>query len=356
MAILLAPGPVPVLDEISKAQCKEMITHRSGDFTKLYGDLVSRLKAYFQSEESYVLTGSGALGLETLILNLCEKGERVVCFHNGEFGEHLATTVKVYADAIEHPLESGKGWDLERAKAHIDSSRASVLAMVYNETSMGVRNHIMEICGYAKSKGMLTIIDGISAWPGTEFSMPGFHVDAFVTGSQKGIAAPPGMAMIGLSREAVERYSKRPSIPSYYCDLRRHKKRFEQDQQTPNTPAISLFWALQKAFDVLDRKGGIAAAVKRHSDAAAYTRDRLARMGFPLIAEKGFESSTVTGFACRNGEEAKGIKAKLSAQGIKIVGSRGKFKDTGLRIAHMGNFDMKDIEMCLDAIEKIRKS
>jgi len=189
MSILLAPGPVPVIKEISEAQCNEMITHRSGDFTKLYGDIVPRLKAYLGSEESYVLTGSGALGLETLILNLCGKGERTLCLPNGEFGDHEATTAKVYSDATIQRLEDGKGWNLERAKPHIDESGAAALIMVYNETSMGVRNHIREICGYAKSKGMLTIIDGISAWPGTEFNMKEYNVDAFVTGSQKGSAS-----------------------------------------------------------------------------------------------------------------------------------------------------------------------
>lgn len=283
----------------------------------------------------------------------------MICLSNGEFGDNLATTVGVYAQPIVHRLEDGKGWNLERAKAKIDGSDAKALAMVYNETSMGVRNDITEICMYAKSKGMLTIIDGISAWPGTEFDMKSFHADAFVTGSQKGIAAPPGMALIGLSKDAVARFTSRDYIPSYYCDLRRHKKRYEKDQQTPNTPAISLFWALQKAFDVLDKKGGLPATVKRHSDAAAHVRKRLIEMKFRLIPEKGFESSTVTGFVCRDGEQAKRIKSSLATEyGIKIVGSRGAFKDTGLRIAHMGNFDMKNLDACLDAIgciEKINK-
>ncbi|MFH0884248.1 MAG: aminotransferase class V-fold PLP-dependent enzyme, partial [Candidatus Micrarchaeota archaeon] len=305
-------------------------------------------------EEAYVITGSGALGLETLILNLCEKEDKVLCLPNGEFGDHQATTVKVYANAIVQRLEDGKGWNLERAKPHIDASGAKALAMVYNETSMGVRNDIKEICKYAKSKGMLTIIDGISAWPGTEFDMQSYHVDAFVTGSQKGIAAPPGMALIGLGREAIERYTKRASIPSYYCDLRRHKKRYEQDQQTPNTPAITLFWALQKAFDVLDAGGGLPAAVKRHREASELVRKRLSGMGFPLTSEKGFESMTVTGFICKDAEQAKNIKSRLGSEfGFKIVGSRGKFKENGLRIAHMGNFATKDLDACLDGIGKI---
>lgn len=356
MTILLSPGPVPVLEEISKAQCKEMITHRSEEFSKLYEDLVTRLRKYLDAEEAYVITGSGALGLETLALNLCEKNDRSICFHNGEFGDHLFTTFGIYSTASSKRLEEGTGLNLERTKAAIDESNARVFATVYNETSVGVRNHIKEMCKYAKSKGMLTIIDGISAWPGTEFNMKEFHVDGFVTGSQKGIGAPPGMALIGLSKEAVERFSKRDFIPSYYCDLRRHKKRYEKDHQTPNTPAITLFWALQKAFDILDAKGGVPGAVKRHADAAAYTRKRLTGMGFPLIAEKGYESNTVTGFVCQSPEQAKSIKSRLGSEyKIKIVGSRGKFKDNGLRIAHMGNFEMKNIEACLDAIEKIMK-
>lgn len=353
MSILLAPGPVPVLDEISKAQCNEMITHRSGDFTKLYGDLVERLKKYLHSHESYIITGSGALGLETLALNLCNKSDKAICFPNGEFGGHLVTTLGIYSSTTAHELDGGKGWNLERAKQHIDDSKARVLGIVYNETGYGVRNNIKEICKYAKSKDMLTIVDGISAWPGTEFDMK--YVDGFVTGSQKGIGAPPGMALLGLSQEAVEFFSKRTDIPGYYMDLKRHKKRYEKDHQTPNTPAISLFWALQKAFDVLDKNGGLPATVKRHGDAAAYTRKRLIEMGFKMIAEKGFESNTVTGFVCNNPEQAKSIKSKLaSVYGIKIVGARGVFLDNGLRIAHMGNFKMEWIEECLDAIEKLK--
>ncbi|MFH1222251.1 MAG: aminotransferase class V-fold PLP-dependent enzyme, partial [Candidatus Micrarchaeota archaeon] len=176
MTILLAPGPVPVLEEIRQAQTKEMITHRSKDFTALYSDLCTRLKGYFNAEEAYVITGSGALGLETLVLNLCKKNEKAVCFPNGEFGEYCATTVGIYTNAIVHKHEKPEGWNLERAKAAIDASDAQVLAMVYNETGYGVCNHVKEICKYAKSKDMITIIDGISAWPGTEFDMKEFHV------------------------------------------------------------------------------------------------------------------------------------------------------------------------------------
>lgn len=357
MTILLAPGPVPVLEDIRMAQAKEMITHRTKEFTALYSDLCGRLKGYFGAEEAYVITGSGALGLEALFANLTFKNESLVCFPNGEFGEKLAETAKIYTNVIVNPHETGKegsGWDLERVKEAIDNSNAQVLAMVYNETSFGVRNKIKEICKYAKSRGMITIIDGISAWPGTELNMHEFGIDGFVTGSQKGIGAPPGMALIGLSKEAVERFSRRESVPSYYLDFRRHKKRYEKDQQTPNTPAVSLFWALQKAFDVLDRRGGPASRVLHHANAAEYVRSRLVKLGFKLVAEPGFESNTVTGFICETSDHAKMIKDKLDKEfGIKIVGCRGIYANNGLRIAHMGNFRQEWLDACMDGIEKI---
>jgi aspartate aminotransferase-like enzyme len=354
MVKLFTPGPVEVPDEIMRAQCEPMITHRSKEMSELYSNLVERLKRYYNCEEAYVITGSGALGLETLILNLCEKEDEVICFPNGDFGDKLAQTVAVHANALIHHIEDGKGWNLERAKEHIDSSNAKALAMVYNETSYGIKNDIKDICKYAKSKGMLTIIDGISAWPGTEIDMKGFFVDGFAAGSQKSIGAPPGTVMIGLSKDAVEKYTSREHIPSYYMDLRRHKKRYEKNQQTPNTPAISLFRALRAALDIMDQEGGPDAWAKRHSQAAARVRERLGRMGFGMIAEQGFDSNTVTGFICKDEAEAKKIRSELLEKfDMQIVGSRGKFKETGLRIAHMGNFKIEDLDAILDAIAEI---
>lgn len=355
--LLLTPGPVPVRPEILEAQNREMITHRSAEFSALYADLCSRLRQYLGADEAYVLTGSGALGLEALIVNLCSHDDTMLCLPNGEFGDKLVDTARVYIQGEVATLAGGQGWSLARARERIDASQARALAIVYNETGYGIRNHVKDICQYAKSRGLVTIVDGISAWPGTEFNMRDFGVDGFVTGSQKGIGAPPGLALIGLSATAIERLSAREFIPSYYLDLRRHRKRFLKDCQTPNTPAITLFWALQKAFDTLDHAGGVSACVNRHRNAAARVRQRLAAMGFPLVAESGFESNTVTSFICRNAEQARSIKAKLEQDyGIAIAACRGRYKDNGLRIAHMGNFRLEDLEACLAALERLARA
>lgn len=355
--ILLAPGPVKVHPEIMNAQLHEMITHRSVEFTVLYKDLVERLKSYYQCEEAYVITGSGALGIEALIANLVLPNEKVLALPNGEFGDKLAETASTYATTEIHKIDNGEGWTLEKAKPFIDSAKANVLAMTYNETSYGVRNHIKEILAYAKSKGMITIIDGVSAWPGTPFNFKEFQVDGFVTGSQKGIGAPPGMALIGLSKFAVSRYQSRDKIPAYYLNFKRHQKQYLKDHQTPNTPAVSLFFALQKAFDIMDRNGGLEGAIIRHAELSEYVRRKVQEFGFKLIPHKGHESVTVVGFYADSKEKAKAIKDRLWKEyKIKIVGSRGAYADTGLRISVMGHVTKDELDLCFAAMEKIFKS
>ncbi|MFA5050381.1 MAG: alanine--glyoxylate aminotransferase family protein [Candidatus Micrarchaeia archaeon] len=351
--ILLGPGPVYVPEEIRREQNKEMITHRSGEFSELYKNLVERLKGYLNAYEAHILTSSGTLGLEALILNIVKPDEKIICLTNGEFGNKLGKTAQIYANAQIHSIDAGTGWNLERAKKIIDESNAAAIAMVYNETGYGVRNHVKEIIKYAKSKGMYTILDCISAWPGTPMDMKEYGLDGFVTGSQKGPSCPPGLALIGLSRDASERIASRDKIPSFYCDLREYKKRYEKDFQTPFTPAISLMWALRKSFDLLDKET-IPKVIERHKELSGYVRKRVSEIGFELIPEPGFESYTVTAF--KGGENPKEIRKKLKEEyGIIIVGCKGVYTETGLRISNMGHVTKEMLDKCLNALEKIKK-
>lgn len=353
MPILLSPGPVYVPREILEAQALPMITHRSPAFSELYEGLCTRLTSALNSKESYVLTGSGTLANETNLLNCCLPDEKALILSNGNFGDILHKIASVYTDAQVHSLPAGKGWNLERAKEKIDESDAQVFGMVYNETGYGVANRAKEIFRYAKKKGMLTVMDSVSAWPALPFNQKEFSVDFFGSASQKSLGCPPGMGIIGLSKDAIGRIESRESIPSHYCDLRRHRKRYLKNKQTPNTPAISLFYSLRKALDVIDSAGGFAPWHEKHAKEAEYVRSRITSMGLKLIPEPGFESPALTAFFCENANEIK--KRMLTEKQITIVGCKGELMGKGLRIAHMGNFRREDLDSCLSALEELIK-
>lgn len=353
MSILLSPGPVRVPEEILLEQARPMMTHRSAAFTELYGNICTRLKTALDSEEAYLITGSGTLANETNVLNCCLPNEKLLCLSNGEFGDRLAEIGEVYTQVEKHSIPAGKGWSLERARQIIDSSGAQAFAMVYNETGYGVANHAKEIFQYAKSKGMLTIMDSVSGWPALPFNQSGFQVDFFGSASQKAFGCPPGMGIIGLSKDAVSRIESREKIPSIYCNLKKHRKQYLKNQQTPNTPAVSLFQAMRKSLDIIDREGGMPAWAKKHAEISAYVRSRITEMGFSLIPEPGFESPALTAFYCDNADALK--KRMLSERKITVVGCKGELNGKGLRIAHMGNFQKEDLDLCLDALEKFSK-
>ena len=136
--------------------------------------------------------------------------------------------------------------------------------------------------------------------------------------------------------------------------MHKHRENYQKNQQTPSTPAISIYYSLRKCLDIIDREGGIEKWAQKHKAASEYVQSRVKGMGFKLIPEPGCESWSLTAFYCDNAEEIK--KAMLEKYKITIVGCKGELKGKGLRIAHMGNFQMEDLEFCLDALEKLAKT
>lgn len=349
--MLITPGPVKLLDEIREAQSKQMISHRSKDFEELHMSIIDRLIKYSNAAEAYAVTGSGTLGIEMNIMNACLPGDRMLALNSGEFGRRFAEIARIYCEVDEKKLEAGKGWNLERAKEHIDNSGAQVLGMVYNETSLGVVNDIKDILKYAKGKGMRTVVDGVSAWPAHPLDIKEFSCDFFSTGSQKAIGAPPGLSMIMLGEGAVEFTEKREKVKNYYCEIKKHRKFMKERRQTPYTPAVSLFYGLKAALDYLDRNGGAEGSIKRHSELAAFARKRAGELGLKVVAEEGSYSNTITAVWSERSNEVK--KRLKEEYGIVIAGGMHEWKGKMFRICHIGNVTMDELRYMLECAEKI---
>ncbi len=351
--MLFTPGPVAVHPAISQAQTLEMITHRGKPYQALYAPILADLKSMLNAAEVHLMTGSGTLGVEANVQNALPPGGKALVLSNGAFGDKLKEHCALYYETRFERLKDAKGWNLERAKPHIDKAASEgcrLLAMVHHETSPGILNHVREICQYAKSKGMLTLLDGTSAWPANPINHQEDSVDFYSWASQKSIGCPPGLCGVSHSPDAVKAIEASP-VRSNFMNLKAYRK-MAAKSENPTTPAISIIYSLRVALDDL-KKEGIPAFSARNQEMAARVRERLQKMGFKLVTEPGFESSTVTAFFCSKNKE---VNSKLQSDySVKLGGGHADWAETTLRFCNMGDVDMEKVEKGLDALEKVKQ-
>lgn len=347
---LLTPGPVALENSIRLSQSQEMIYHRGPEIKALISSIVPRLKKDFNADHVFLITGSGTAAIEMGFACLTKPTDKALVLSNGTFGEKLAQCAKIYCPSVQtETVPLGKGWSLERAKAAIDASNAQIFAMVYNETSTGVLNDARSICLYAKSKGMITILDSVSAWGAAPLDIKEFGVDFAATGSQKAMGAAPGIAIAALTEEAMKRAESIPAR-TFYLDMKKYKKDME-GSQTPTTPAVSVLFSIKAAMDLIDKNGGFDAHRERHQKAAERSREFIKSMGYPLFAENGFYSPTISGFILENADDIR----KQLREKHQLVTARdfGDLKGKFFRICHIGNFTDADLDYAFGAIRKV---
>ncbi len=351
--MLFTPGPVAVHPAISKAQEQEMITHRGKQFQALYTPIISDLKTMLNAAEVHILTGSGTLGIEANVQNALPVGGKALVLSNGAFGDKLKEHCALYYETTFVRLNDAQGWNLQRAKPYIDAAAAKhvkLFAMVHHETSPGILNKAGEICRYAKEKGMLTLLDGTSAWPAYSLNHASDSVDFYSWATQKALGCPPGLVVISHSVDAAAAIEKAP-VRSNFMNLKTYRK-MSLKGETPFTPAISIIYSLHAALELL-KKETQPAFIMRYDKMAAHVRARLVKMGFKLVTEPGFESGTVTAFFVQKNKEVN--STLQSKHQVKLGGGHADWAETTLRFCNMGDMDIGKLDKGLNALEHVKK-
>ena len=352
--LLMLPGPTNVPDEIRGEEAKKMINHRGGEFHHLYEEIQEGLKYLFQTENPvYILTASGTGAVECAASNLVKKDDIVVVPVNGEFGIRLADIFEVYgAKVVRIPAEWGECANPVIVKETLEKNPdTSILAFVYNETSTGVRNNAKELAKIGKKHGVMVLCDAISNLGGDELYTDKWGFDIVVSGSQKCIACPPGLAFITLNDNAWRKVeSSKPHI-NYYWNLERVRK-FHDKNETPFTPAVSLFFALKKALKIISEEG-IERRVLRHRICSKALREGAKAIGFRLFPKsEDYASITVNAFHLPPNVTDTDIKKHLLEKyGIAISGGIGPTKGQIIRIGTIGNINQSQVKTTLNALE-----
>jgi aspartate aminotransferase-like enzyme len=348
--LLMIPGPVPVPERVRMAMLRQAINHRGAEFGGIYAECVRVLKELFHTgNELFILSGSGTAAMEAAIGNF-GRDRRIVSLVNGKFGERMGKIGERYGTVTVLPSDWGTPVDMEGLEKALEEG-AEMVTLVHNETSSGIRNPAEAVGRLAREHDALFVMDGITSIGGDVVDVDGWGVDVAFIGSQKCLAAPPGLSAISVSERAWERLSERRP---YYLDLAAYRKSAANSpMETPYTPAVPLFLALREALSLIEKEG-LERRIERHRRLAEAVRAAAAAWGlslFPRPDPLHAYSNTVTAVAIPDGMKEKILRATVKGFGIEIAGGQDHLKGKIFRIGHMGAVGAPEILSTLSAVE-----
>jgi len=353
MPLLMIPGPTTPAQRVMLAMSKPLINHRGPEFKLLLEEIQTDLKYVFQTKNPIIiLTSSGTGGMEFAVSNVISKGDTVIVPTMGFFCDRFAEMVEAYGGKVLRiPVEWGSSVKPSTVEEVFAEERnVKAILIVHNETSTGVFvRDLAEISSIAHDHDALVIVDAVSSLGGVELPVDKWGIDACVTGSQKCIAAPPGLALISVSERFIEE-AKRVNRGIYF-NLKAYLEYMERGQ-TPYTPSIPLFYALNEALKMI-KEEGLEARIARHKKCAEAFYRAVEALGLePYPFEREYRSNTVIAVKTPKGIDSEElIKTMRLKHGVIVGGGQGKLRGSIFRIGCMGNISAHEVLATVNALE-----
>ena len=349
---LFAPGPTPVPPEASLAMAKPILHHRTGEFEAILQEAREGLKYVFQTERDVlILASSGTGAMEAAVANILSPGDKAVCVRGGKFGERWAEICQAYGiETVNVDVEWGEAVRVEDVERALDEN-PDVKAVFWqaSETSTGVKHPTRELAELCRSRGVLSVVDGITAIGVFDVKTDEWGLDVVVSGSQKAFMLPPGLAFITLSDRAWEAAEK-SKCPKYHFDLKKERKS-QAKNQTAYTPAVSLIIGLCENLRLI-KEEGLENIFARHALLARATREAMKALNLELFSKS--PSEAVTAVKVPEGIDGGKIPKLLREKyGVIIAGGQAKLKGKIFRISHMGYVTKFDMLSVIGAVEGV---
>jgi predicted phosphoserine aminotransferase len=350
------PGPTEVRAEVLAAQTKPMIGHRGKGMEELIATIEPDLQYIFRTTRPVYIGGASATGfMEAAVRNGARR--RVLSLVNGAFSERffqIAVACGLHAESLTVPMGQAHTPDLvAEALARGDFDAVTV---VHSETSTGALNPIADIARVVHAAGdVVVLVDSVSGIAGAELQSDAWELDFVLTGSQKALALPPGLAL-GVANDRLLERAAAATGRGIYFDLIEYD-RYVRKNQTPNTPAISLMYALAAQLQYI-RNEGIEARWARHMAMAQRTWSwvddlRADGVAVEILAPPGFRSPTVSCIALPTGTLGSQVNVSMKKKGFTISAGYGSLKDTTIRIGHMGDHTLAELDVLLDVLREV---
>ena len=348
---LLTPGPTPIPPRVLETMARPIIHHRTPEFQKIIQEVEEDLKYVYQTKnEILIFTASGTGAMEGSVINLLSPGDKVLIVRGGKFGERFGDICRAYGiEFIAIDVEWGKAVAPEKIEDIL--KRDSKIKAVYTtlcETSTGVATDIETIGRILKGYEAVLVVDAISALAAVPIKTDEWGADIVISGSQKGLMIPPGLAFASMSPKAWGLVEK-STLPKYYFDFKAYRKALTKTD-TPFTPAVNLMIALREALKII-KEEGLDVVFARHKKMASSVRNAVKAMGLELFAPDAY-SDGVTAVKVPQGVDGeKLVKTMRDKYGVGIAGGQDEMKGKIFRIATMGYITPSDLIVCLATLE-----
>ena len=350
---LMAPGPTPVPSEVLLAMAQPMIHHRTPQYEALFIEVRSGLKRLFQTEADVLpLACSGTGAMEAAVVNTLSAGDSVAVIRAGKFGDRWVEICKAYGvNVVELAAPFGHSVPAARVAETLRAHTAVKAVLTqHSESSTGVLHDVRGYAAVTRGTDTILIVDAVSSLGIADLPMDAWGVDLVVSGSQKGLMLPPGVAFCALGEKAWAK-AKTSTLPKYYLNLAEERKAVVKNE-AHFTPAVSIIVGLREVLRMIETEG-LANVFKRHDRLARATRAGVEALGLELFA-KATPSPALTAVAAPKGVDSETIVAAYSkAHNITIAGGQGEMKGKVFRLGHMGYAAEFDVVIALSALEQV---
>ena len=355
---LMTAGPTPLPPAVSQVMAEPIVYHRAPAFVEIYARVLERLKMVFQTQnEVLVFAASGTGALESAVANLIAPGDVAVVASCGKFGQRWAELCDAYgADTVHLEFEWGEKVDpvaVDRALAERGGA-VKALFTTQSETSTGVLNDVRSLAEIAAEHGAVSVFDAVSGLGVVDLPIDDWGADVVVSGSQKALMSPPGLAFASVSDRALDvaAGARGRGARNYYFDWDRTLKgQRKQPPDSPFTPAVTLIRALDVALGMIEAET-LPGVFERHAVLGRAAREAVRGMGLELFGPEDEHANVVTVARTPEGIDGAAIpKLMRDRYGITIAGGQGHLKGQIVRIAHCGYYGAFDVLTSIAGLE-----
>ncbi len=342
------PGPTEVHPDVLQAMAKPMISHRGPEFEQVFVRVQEGMKQVFVTKRPVFISTSSGTGMMEAAIRCAPKG-KILSLVDGAFSERFASIAESCEREVErYEVPWGDIHDVTELDRRLSAGKFAAVTVAHSETSSGALNDVRALSDAAHRHNTLCLIDSVSGLAGAELRFDEWDLDYVLTGSQKALALPPGLAFCVASEKFMELARGTTNRGTYY-DLIEYEE-FTRNRQAPNTPAISLYFALDFQLKRILAEG-IENRWTRHKAMQKEVVAWADRLGLKIMAVQEGRSPTVTCIELRKGMDMQGFLDGIDEQGITIGTGYGKLKSSTFRIGHMGDHTVETVRRCLAACE-----